>query len=224
MLHDRLAGSDWPAQVLRRLRANAIQLAMWELRHQQILAQTLGRLHGIGIQPVLIKGTALAYSLYPDPALRTRGDTDLIIPMDAKEQVHEALVSIGFERSVSVSGEFVSYQASYSQSSDGNIHTLDLHWKINNSELLSRLFTYEELRRDAVPLPALCSHALGASRTHALLLACMHRSTHKQIPYYVIGMPHHTADRLICRPAARLSENCQSCSTFVAPLEALRTP
>ncbi len=197
MLHDRLAGSDWPAEVLQRLRANAIQLAMWELRHQQVLAHALQELHRIGIQPVLIKGTALAYSLYPDPALRTRGDTDLIIPMDAREQVQKALVSMGFERGVGVSGEFVSYQASYSQSVDGSSHTLDLHWKINNSELLSRLFTYEELRRDAVPLPALCSHALGASRTHALLLACMHRSTHKQIPYYVSEMPHCTADRLI---------------------------
>ena len=33
-----------------------------------------------GVEPVLIKGTALAYSLYPDAGLRTRADTDLIIP------------------------------------------------------------------------------------------------------------------------------------------------
>ncbi len=31
----------------------------------------------------------------------------------------------------------------------------------------------------------------------ALLLACMHRCTHKQNPFYVNGDAHHTADRLI---------------------------
>jgi hypothetical protein len=198
LLHARLAASDWPAKVLVELRARAVQWAMWELRHQQVLTQTLAALHALGVQPVLIKGTALAYSLYPDPALRTRADTDLIIPLAAKEQVHQILASLGFERHLGLSGEFVSYQASYTQRSpDDSSHTLDLHWKINNSELLSRLFTYDELRREAEPLPALCAHALGAGRVHALLLACMHRCTHKQNPYYVDGHANHDPDRLI---------------------------
>lgn len=198
LLHSLPAPSQWPQSVLQELRTRAVQLAMWELRHQQVLGQTLAALDAIGVQPILIKGTALAYSIYADPALRTRGDTDLIIPIDAKGRVHEALTSLGFERSLAVSGEFVSYQASYTRvAPDGAGHTLDLHWKINNSELLSRLFTYEELRRDAEPLPQLCPHALAASRVHALLLACMHRSTHKQNPYYVDGEPHHDANRLI---------------------------
>lgn len=198
LLHSQLASSDWPPTVVQELRSRAIQLAMWELRHQQLLAQTLLALAAIGVEPILIKGTALAYSLYANPALRTRSDTDLLIPIDAKDRVHDALTSLGFERSLGVSGEFVSYQASYTRRiDDGGSHTLDLHWKINNSELLSRLFTYEELRHDAEPLLQLCPHALGASRVHALLLACMHRSTHKQNPYYVNDEPHHEADRLI---------------------------
>lgn len=192
------AANDWPPRLLQQLRATAVQLAMWELRHQQVLAETLAALNASGIEPVLIKGTALAYSLYPDPALRTRGDTDLVVRADAKDRVHDVLSSLGFERSLGVSGEFVSYQANYSRMApDGGSHTLDLHWKINNSELLSRLFTYDELRRDAQPLPQLCPHALGTSRVHALLLACMHRGTHKQNPYYVDGTAHYEADRLI---------------------------
>lgn len=198
LLHARLASSDWPPALLRELRTRAVGLAMWELRHQQVLAQTLVALAAEGVEPVLLKGTALAYSLYSNPALRTRGDTDLIIPIEAKDRVHALLVSLGYQRSLGVSGELVSYQASYTRHIDnGGSHTLDLHWKINNSELLSRLFTYEELYRDAMPLPGLSPHALGTSRVHALLLACMHRSTHKQNPYYVNGEPHHDADRLI---------------------------
>jgi hypothetical protein len=198
LLHSCLASSDWPSTVVQGLRARAVQQAMWELRHQQVLAQTLAALDAIGVQPVLIKGTALAYSLYADPTLRTRADTDLIIPIDARDRVHGLLTSLGFEHSLAVSGEFVSYQASYTRdAAHGASHTLDLHWKINNSELLSRLFTYDELWHDAESLPQLCPHALGASQVHALLLACMHRSTHKQNPYYVNGDAHHDADRLI---------------------------
>ncbi len=32
---------------------------------------------------------------------------------------------------------------------------------------------------------------------HALLLACMHRGTHRHNPYYVSGEPHTGGDRLI---------------------------
>jgi hypothetical protein len=198
LLHSRLANTDWPPVLTKALRAQALQQAMWELRHQQVLTQTLAALHALGIEPILIKGTALAYSLYDDPVLRTRGDTDLIIPPGTTDRVHDALLALGFERSLGVSGEVVSYQATYSMRTDnGGAHALDLHWKINNSELLSLLFKYEELQRVAQPLPRLSPHAFGTDPIHAFLLACMHRSTHKRNPYHVNGREYHDPDRLI---------------------------
>ncbi|MES1265472.1 MAG: nucleotidyltransferase family protein, partial [Variovorax sp.] len=132
LLYAQRRHADWPAAVLSRLRERAVQRAMWELRHQQVLTQTLSALNDHGIQPVLIKGTSLAYSLYADPALRTRGDTDLIIPIVAKQRVQEVLLRQGYQRHPSVSGEFISYQASYTLATiDGHFHTLDVHWKIN---------------------------------------------------------------------------------------------
>ena len=198
LLHDKLAGSGWPANILHAVRHQAVHAAMWELSHQQALGSLLKALHEADVTPVLIKGTALAYSLYGNPALRTRGDTDLLIPLASHAQVHDLLLGEGYETQHAVEGEFISYQAAYVlRSRDGGEHTLDVHWKINNSELLSYLFTHAELLQDAQPLPALCAHAVGASPVHALLIACMHRSTHKQNPYYIDGEPHHDADRLI---------------------------
>jgi hypothetical protein len=198
LLHALLPSGSWPPGIASSLRLRAVRQAMWELRHQQILAETLAALHAQGIEPVLFKGTALAYSLYADPALRSRGDTDLIIPFGTLIQVREILTSLGYELAPGTGGQFTSYQASYvKRAADGTFHALDLHWKINNSELLSRLFTYEELRADAVPLPALSPHALGTSRVHGLLLACMHRSTHKQNPYSVNSQAHYDANRII---------------------------
>lgn len=198
LLHARLGVTKWPAAVLERLREVALEHAMWEMRHQQVLAGTLAALESFGIQPILLKGTALAYSIYFDPAVRTRGDTDLLIRIDARDRVHQALVSLGYQVSNQVSGEFISYQANYVQlSPEGYSHTLDVHWKINNSEVLSRLFTFDEIHKDAQPLPRLSPQAIGSSRVHALLIACMHRCTHRTNPYYVEGRPYLTDSRLI---------------------------
>lgn len=198
LLHERLHNaSDWPPALLDALHQRAIAGTMWELRHQQVVAEMLAALARIGIEPVLFKGTALAYSLYPGPALRTRGDSDLIVPFHERTRAMDALAGLGFARALEL-GELTSYQACLTREvAGGGAHTLDLHWKISNSELLSRLFSHDELRRDAVPLPALSPHAFGAGLVHALLIACMHRAGHKQAPYFVDGVAHYSGDRLI---------------------------
>jgi hypothetical protein len=198
LLHARLRTvSGWPPAVLDALREAALAGTMWELRHQQVLAELLAALADLGIEPVLFKGTALAYALYPRPALRTRGDTDLIVPPGERRRVTEALGALGF-RGDAHAGELISHQASLTRAvHGGGSHTIDLHWKINDSELLSRLFSYEELRAAAQPLPALAPQALGAGPVHALLIACMHRAGHKQAPYFVDGVAYFSGDRLI---------------------------
>ena len=188
----------WPREVLEEFHRVAIGQAMWELRHQALLKQVLEHLAALGVQPVLFKGTALAYDLYPSPVLRSRGDTDLIVAIHDRERVAEALQRLGFKRESSVSGNYLSYQESFTYTEvSGTAHCLDLHWRINNSQLLAKLFSYEELRAQALALTALSPHAKGAGAVHALLLACMHRSTHKQAPYYVDGVAHYSGDRLI---------------------------
>jgi hypothetical protein len=199
LLHERMHAdaADWPPALRNALHRQAVTTTMWELRHQQVVAEMLAALAQIGIEPVLFKGTALAYSLYPSPALRTRGDTDLIVSPHERARVMDALAGLGFARVLEL-GELMSYQACLTREvAGGGEHTLDLHWKINNSELLSRLFSYDELREAALPLPGLSPHAFGAGLVHALLIACMHRARHKQAPYYVDGVAHYSGDRLI---------------------------
>jgi Uncharacterised nucleotidyltransferase len=171
---------------------------MWELRHQELLAGVLEVLDAVGVQPVLFKGTALAYSLYAPDMVRTRGDTDFIVPADAMPRLEEALKRVHFIRELGQNGEHISYQATFTCSRETfEQHSLDVHWRINNSELLSHLFSYEELSARATALTALSPHALAASWVDALLIACMHRATHKQNPYYVDGVAHYGGDRLI---------------------------
>jgi hypothetical protein len=195
---DQGAAPGWPREVLETCHRHAIGRTMWELRHQVLLSRVLTELAAIGARPLLFKGTALAYGLYPNPVLRDRGDSDLIVALADRERVAEILESLGFHRGLGVSGDFVSYQATFTLvESNGAEHSLDLHWRINNSQLLAKLFTHEELWDQAQALPELCPRAFAASPVHALLLACMHRSGHKEAPYYVDGVAHYSGDRLI---------------------------
>ena len=199
LLNEQLQNrGGWPAFVLDALHSRALAQTMWELRHQHVLRGLLAALTKCGIHPVIFKGTALAYSHYANPALRARGDTDVIVGPQERSRAADVLTSQGFELSIGVSGEFISYQSNYTLKASGSgTHDMDVHWRINNSEVLSQLFSYEDLNSSAVPLPDLCPDAMAAGPVHALLLACMHRAVHKQSPYYVNGAAYYSGDRLI---------------------------
>jgi Uncharacterised nucleotidyltransferase len=199
LLHERLTRNQtWPESVRQTLHQHALAEGMWELRSQTVLKSVLEALARIEVRPILFKGAALAYSLYPKHMLRSRGDADMLILPRDRADVIDVLGSLGFARNVGVAGDFINYQGSYTlTASDGGLHSIDLHWKINNSELLSRLFSYPELLSRSTLLPRLCSEAVGAGAVDALLLACMHRATHKRNPYFVDGVPYYGADRLI---------------------------
>lgn len=203
LLHHRLNGAShlygsWPKAVLEACRNAAIGQAMWELRHRELLQEALARLSASGAKPLLFKGTALAYDVYPAPFLRSRGDTDVIVSARAGDQAGATLEALGFSRGFSVEGDMIHYAANYSRDDpETGAHDLDLHWRINNAQALSRLFSHEELYAEAQPLPSLCPTAVAAGRVHALVLACMHRAVHKQAPYYVDQVEHYGGDRLV---------------------------
>lgn len=198
LLNAKGLDAGWPAEVRDALRQDAIQRAIWELRHQRILDEVLQTLARADVRPVLIKGTATAYSLYADPALRTRADTDMLIYPQQRAAAGAVLESLGFEQDVVVSGDLISYQCSFSgYFEDGTQHSLDVHWKINNSQLLSRLLTHEELHEHAQPLPSLCAAAIGAGAVHNLFITIFHRASHIHNPYRVDGVNHFGGDRLI---------------------------
>jgi hypothetical protein len=212
LLHEQASRMQaWPESIQQAIRNSAFGQAMWELRHQEVLSEVVGALAEKAIEPIIFKGTALAYGLYGNPVRRPRGDTDMIVSQDEAVRAEQTLVNLGFDRCFSVAGDFVSYQTSFTRKiENGGEHTIDLHRRINNSELLSRLFSYQELKANAQPLPLLCDGALAAGSVHALLLACLHPATHKHNPYVVNGVAHYGGDRLIWHHDVHLLANSLS--------------
>jgi hypothetical protein len=158
----------------------------------------LGALAKSGVRPLLLKGAALAYSIYPSPGMRPRADTDLLICSSDREVCHRVLSQEGYEKVNAIRGELVQYQCGYAmQDRLGIGHVLDVHWRISNTQLFSQALGYEELKLRAFPLKALGKHAHGLAPVHALLHACMHRAHHLHSPMIVNGVQSAAGERLI---------------------------
>lgn len=199
LLHDFLSPADhWPDSVRGALREESIARAMWELRHEQVLRQAIEALTAAGLPSVLIKGSALAYGLYPNPVLRTRGDTDLIVDPDKMRNADRVLTSIGFASERGSGADVVSYHSVYSRvASDGTLHTIEVHSRIGISRLLSNLFPFEDLLARAVLLPRLSPGARAHGAIDGLFITCLHRATHKHRPYFAGEGTYYGANRLI---------------------------
>jgi len=196
--HRRNEAANWPQEILAACAAAARAQAMFELAYRAAIGPVLEALGSAGAAPLLLKGAALAYSHYPSPALRPRADTDLLIPRDRQKETGRALARLGYTKGTSVEGELISYQATWSRSDPfGATHHLDIHWRINNSQILAKALDYDELMARAAPLPALGSNARALAPVHALLFACIHRAGHANAPYFVEGIAQTGGDRLI---------------------------
>lgn len=180
LIADRLAGhEDVPAQLATRLRLHAARQVASDLMHETEIRSLLDRLDQAGIEPLLLKGTHLAYVWYKRPDLRPRHDTDILIPVTAKAATAEVLESLGYEASANSGGELVSYQAAFVKHRLGlRLHVVDVHWRIANPQVFAGLLSYEELVRNAIDVPLLAPWARGLSAAHALVLACVHRVAH----------------------------------------------
>jgi hypothetical protein len=77
--HLRNARVQVPEETARILRGLYLRHRVNNQIHARVLMEILGILGEAGIQPQVLKGLALAYQYYPDPALRPVSDIDLLV-------------------------------------------------------------------------------------------------------------------------------------------------
>jgi hypothetical protein len=164
----------------------AIELA--RLGHAR---QVLTALQVAAIDVLVLKGTALAYWLYRQPAWRPRCDLDLLVMDRATAQCAvDALASLGYLPVAEVSTtEVAEFEVALERHTPtGQVYTVDLHWQLVNHASLTRGFGFDELWTQRIRVDALHPQAFGLCRMHALTHALLHRVT---------NMPQGQQDRLI---------------------------
>jgi len=167
----------WPAALRAQCHRAALAHAGYELAHGAEIERVIAELVRAGAQPLLLKGTGLAYAIYPSPVLRPRSDTDLLIDRESRDGAIRALQTLGYRRVGGPAGEFVGYQMQLQRRDAHDLaHNIDLHWRISDTQSFAWLFSIAELTAAAKPVPALCSGASRLGNVHALLHCLLHRA------------------------------------------------
>lgn len=143
-----------------------------------------------GVPVLLLKGSALAYWLYDNPAQRSRCDLDILVADKASAtRAITALEENGYQLSIEAADRSAEFEVALERRLPGGmLHRVDLHWRVLNHARLAEGLTFADLDAGAIDIPALASGARGLGPVHALLHALLHRIT---------NMPSGQHDRLI---------------------------
>lgn len=192
--------ASWPARVVASLRKEAVTQAIWELSHRKILVDLLRALADEGIDALVMKGTALAYALYADPAARRRGDTDLLIRESDLPRARRIFANLGYRRPHETQGTFgdLHYEENWQiATANGLTHDIDLHWQVTNSRALARVLDVEECLARSVPLPRLDAMARATDPVLRLVQGLVNRAMHKNSGYFSFGEKLYDNNRLV---------------------------
>ena len=170
---------------------------LYERLHLQRLRELLDALDAARIDHVLLKGTPVAHQYYDRPALRSRGDTDVLVSPDAFEHAASVLVALGYARTLDAGGRLQRSQASFERT-DGVrcLHVFDLHHAISDRRSLGGAFDWQELHAATRRVPSIHERARSLTPSYQLLHACLHRAAHLHAPYRV-DQHEHGGDRLV---------------------------
>lgn len=176
LLADRLwRNLDVPARVRGEAsrRLGAAKLAE-QLRHAE-LRRLLGAFRPVEV--LLLKGAALAHTIYPEPHLRPRLDVDLFVRAEQVGEVHDRLIDCGYTREPAAA--LADFERAYSRVDDSGFpHAVDLHWGVANPAPFAKALPFDAAWRASMPVNALGPTARTLGYADALLLACLHRVAH----------------------------------------------
>lgn len=181
---DTTGQPDWPQGLAGLFRGSAMALEVWEASHMRVVQPALAALVEAGVTPILMKGTALAYSLYANPASRIRGDTDLLVSPQDLLRTREVLGGLGFSRGEEVHGTL--FQESLRVPAGKDLtHTIDLHWQVNDSPVLQRALPLEPALANTQPLPRLGEGVRSLGQGDSLLQVVFNAKWHSDFGFFL---------------------------------------
>ncbi len=182
-------GTTWPQSLVQRLRELSLQQSAVEMVTELDLRQLLATFADRGINPLLLKGTPLSYILYPEPGLRPRCDTDLLILAQDREKTASLMQESGYAPLHEAQVDYINTQMSYARKSEQGIRCCyDIHWQVSNcNRQFSQEFANGKIFEQAEAIPILGENAHTLTKVDALIFACFHRAGHFS----------HSGDRLI---------------------------
>jgi hypothetical protein len=178
-IDQRADREDWPAAVRDELARYAREETARELLRREEIAGVIATLAEVGVRAVVLKGAALAYTVYDNPVERPRLDTDLFVDARDVAAVRAALERRGYAAPPYCADLFSQLEMTMTDRF-GLVHVIDVHWRISTQAVFADVLAFDEVASRCVPLPSLGAAAVALCRVDALLLACIHPVMHHQ--------------------------------------------
>lgn len=160
-------------EALRRRLMLEEELRLGEMR------RVIAALGGAGVGAVILKGSALAYTHYPEPWCRTRADLDLLIAREHRTRAGQALQALGYVPGDLVSGTWLMQQDLWERDLvAGSIHMVDVHVEFTNRAFFATHLPARDGLSRAVPAPFAGPCGRQLDTVDALLFSCVHRVAH----------------------------------------------
>jgi hypothetical protein len=171
-------GNDWPSPVMAQLTQLARLSGLWEELHRPRITGLIEVLADRGVASIVLKGSALAYLHYPDPALRRRGDTDLLIRPEDLDTTRAALREAGWISPPPSRGLY--FQESWDIDCGlGMLHTLDLHWHPTDRPVIQKVLRPEDYWASTRLLPRLSPRAAAPDPVIMLVHGAINQFWHE---------------------------------------------
>lgn len=176
-----------PTEVLERLSRRHQETAHRNLYMTGELLQLVGALEAEGVPSIPLKGTVLAHTLYPDPALREFSDVDILVRDQGLRRAKQVLSSLGFQltRSDPDGAQETAFRRRmyayyFRRPTDGLV--VDLHWRLAPTYLLAAL-PADELWGQLESCRIGGTELRSFSPEITLLLLCFHGAKHGPAPW-----------------------------------------
>jgi hypothetical protein len=164
-----------PGAEAERIRRQAAVIEFRMAVAETVLGEVIRRLAAAGIPVMLLKGAALATTVYGSFAARPMGDLDVLVPPDQANRAWQLLVDAGWRKEFEGGAAF--YEGHHHLAALVDPKGLGIVLEIHRAILPPSgpfLLDEAELWRDATAVPLGTNEALVPSREHQLLHLCAH--------------------------------------------------
>jgi hypothetical protein len=149
---------------------------VWSLTIERRLLGLAEAFEDAGVGMLVLKGPAVAHTMYPDPSWRAFGDLDLLVPTSAWRRALEVLAGLGFERRLPEPRPgFDERFGKAAVHTNGDGVDIDLHRTLVLGPF-GLWIKPDELARRSIPFPLGGRILRRLDDTSMLLHACMHAS------------------------------------------------
>ena len=131
-----------PEAVMKQFEALTLRHRIWHRERTIALTEILQAFDQASIQVLVLKGAALAWTIYPSPALRPMGDLDLLVPPAAARTAQLSLRQLGFDAqddSQRRFGKNAHHLPIASRSQNGIIISVEIHRDALSRDTLSSI-------------------------------------------------------------------------------------